>query len=147
MQRVRLFHGTAFTCQLASKAVTHLCTRKCEGCNIVRMSFRLAYIGKNRRRTKWQRLGNGIYFSPHASKCHFYSGTGVRGMFLADVVLGRSYKPSTMELERLCPPPGYHSSYGEAGKCGLNYDEYAVFDEVACLPLLLYVYSYTSTTE
>ncbi|KAI8050843.1 hypothetical protein BDF22DRAFT_755352 [Syncephalis plumigaleata] len=158
LHQYRLFHGTSFQCQLADKPADQLCKDNCEGCNIVRMSFKMACVGKNRRASKWQRLGHGIYFSPYASKCHYYSGTRVstlssnphrqvRGMFLTDVVLGRMYTPSNMELNRKSLPSGYHSIYGKAGNCGLNYDEYAIFDEEACLPVFLYVYSYKSSTE
>jgi hypothetical protein len=68
-------------------------------------------------------------------------------MFLSDVVLGRMYTPSNPEFRRKNLPSGYHSIYGRAGSCGLNYDEYAVFDEEACLPVFLYVYSYTFSAE
>jgi hypothetical protein len=77
LHQYRLFHGTSFQCQLADKQADQLCKKDCEGCDIIRMSFKLECVGKNRRPTKWQRLGHGIYFSPYASKCHFYSGTGV----------------------------------------------------------------------
>ncbi|RKP10755.1 hypothetical protein THASP1DRAFT_12406 [Thamnocephalis sphaerospora] len=168
----QLFHGTDFQCSLLAHlppkgrtTAQHrsLCQLpQCAGCGIVRNSFRMTHVGQNRRSTKWQRLGHGIYFSPWSSKCHYYGHPGecvwpsdsdgdskrrVRVMFLADVVLGISHQPHQPEYERTELPTGYHSSHGRAGTCGLNYEEYAVFSDVACMPRYLYIYSFTETTE
>lgn len=59
----------------------------------------------------------------------------------------------TVSQSLLQAPTGYHSTRGDLGKCGgrghgaLNYREWAVYDERACVPVHLIVYSYTSTTE
>jgi hypothetical protein len=162
LNKRKLFHGTDFICDLplilSTKDTTSTCEiSECAGCGIIRDTFRLAQAGKNRRQTKWQRLGHGIYFSPWSSKCHYYSYPGqrpwldtqrhMRIMFMADVILGKCYLPTQMEQDRRSLPQGYHSSHGRAGYCGLNYDEFVLFQEAACLPRYLYIYSFASTSE
>ncbi|RUS12551.1 hypothetical protein BC938DRAFT_478765, partial [Jimgerdemannia flammicorona] len=61
--------------------------------------------------------------------------------------------PETVTQSVQNAPSGYHSTRGELGKCGgrghgtLNYREWAVYDQHACVPVHLIVYSYTSTSE
>lgn len=52
----------------------------CATCGILAFGFDLSKSGqgsRDRGARVWQRFGDGIYFSPNSSKCHFYSKTGV----------------------------------------------------------------------
>ena len=68
-------------------------------------------------------------------------------MLLADVVVGRSHQPTKPLHALRQAPSGCHSVHGRAGSCRLNYDEHVVYRDDACLPVRLYVYSYTSSHE
>ncbi|CAB4486428.1 unnamed protein product [Rhizophagus irregularis] len=135
----------------------------CAGCGILMNSFKLDKVGINKQGRSFQRLGQGIYFTPYSSKAHFYghggakplpteAGRTCRMMFMTKVVLGNTWQPDRVSQNCRSPPAGHDSTWGRVGKCPhggavLNYEEYAVYRNDACLPSKYIAYSYTSTNE
>ncbi len=66
--------------------------------------------------------------------------SGFKSMFIAHVVLGKTYKPTKDEPNNRVAPQNCHSIEGDAGAGNLNYHEAAVFDECACRPAYLVIY-------
>ncbi|KAG0028237.1 hypothetical protein BGZ82_008535 [Podila clonocystis] len=136
----------------------------CATCGILAYGFDLSRTGqgsRDRGARVWQRFGDGIYFSPNSSKCHFYSKTGNTGyhpttkknfgtMIVAKVVLGKPYNPQSAgkaEEAWTAPPAGYDSVVARAGDGIVVYEENVVYAPAACLPTAIITYSFTSTTE
>ncbi|RIB20371.1 hypothetical protein C2G38_2244607 [Gigaspora rosea] len=159
-----LYHGTDHSCTIISSNSNMLCkTDDCAGCGIIMNSFDINKVGVNRQNRSFQRLGQGLYFTPHSSKAHFYGHGGAkplpvdpsrtcRIMFMTKVVLGNMWQPDQVAQNARSPPDGYDSTWGRVGHCPhggatLNYEEYAVYNHEACLPTKYIVYSYTSTSE
>ncbi|CAG8536305.1 6243_t:CDS:2 [Ambispora gerdemannii] len=162
-----LWHGTdQLCCILYDKPTTvpsPCATPNCPGCGILMNSFSMNKVGVNHQGRTFQRLGQGLYFTPHSSKAHFYghqgakslpndSGRYCRIMFLSKVVLGKPWEPEVVSQNARGPPEGYNSTWGRVGYCPhggakLNYEEYAVYRQEACLPVNYIAYSYTSSSE
>ncbi|KAI9590968.1 hypothetical protein BDF19DRAFT_456925 [Syncephalis fuscata] len=43
---MQLFHGTHFECNFTTKSTARLCRKDCEGCSIVKQSFKMECVGK-----------------------------------------------------------------------------------------------------
>ncbi|CAB4386060.1 ADP-ribosylation [Rhizophagus irregularis] len=159
-----LYHGTDHNCAVIYDALRELCkSSNCAGCGILMNSFKLDKVGINKQGRSFQRLGQGIYFTPYSSKAHFYghggakplpteAGRTCRMMFMTKVVLGNTWQPDRVSQNCRSPPAGHDSTWGRVGKCPhggavLNYEEYAVYRNDACLPSKYIAYSYTSTNE
>ncbi|KAF9319252.1 hypothetical protein BG003_009581 [Podila horticola] len=136
----------------------------CATCGILAFGFDLSKSGqgsRDRGARVWQRFGDGIYFSPNSSKCHFYSKTGNTGyhpttkknfgtMIVAKVVLGKPYHPQSagkVEETWKTPPAGHDSVVARAGDGIVVYEENVVYTPSACLPTAVITYSFTSTIE
>ncbi|KAG9307448.1 hypothetical protein G9A89_017278 [Geosiphon pyriformis] len=165
-----LWHGTDHTCSILHNAIqSNLCSsNNCPGCGVLMNSFLLSKVGVNYQGRTFQRLGQGIYFTPYSSKAHFYghggakplpreAGRTCRIMFLSKVttfkvILGNPWQPEKVSQNATSPPSGFDSTWGRVGYCPhggamLNYEEYAVYRQDACLPSNYVAYSYTSTSE
>jgi len=160
-----LYHGTDHDCAVIYAAVIQrLCkSSNCAGCGILMNSFNISKVGINKQGRTFQRLGQGLYFTPFSSKAHFYghkgakphpneSGRTCRMMFMTKVVLGKAWQPNRVDQNCRSPPSGFDSTWGRKGTCPhggavLNYEEYAVYRHDACLPTKYISYSYTSTNE
>ncbi|KAG0050373.1 hypothetical protein BGZ83_004838 [Gryganskiella cystojenkinii] len=136
----------------------------CATCGIIATGFDVTRSGNGSlergQAKRWQRFGHGVYFSPHTSKCHFYSKTGVTdrhpntqrrysSMVVSNVILGREYTALGTSGEQAwkAPPEGYHSVKGAEGHAGINFEENVVYIPDACLPSEIIVYSFVQTTE
>ncbi|RIA82632.1 hypothetical protein C1645_788011 [Glomus cerebriforme] len=139
-----LYHGTDHDCTIIYDAVRNLCkSTNCAGCGILMNSFNINKVGVNKQHRSFQRLGQGIYFTPYSSKAHFYghggakplpteAGRTCRIMFITKVVLGTTWQPDRVSQNCRSPPAGYDSTWGRKGYCPhggsvLNYEEYAVY--------------------
>ncbi|CAG8520825.1 9649_t:CDS:2 [Ambispora gerdemannii] len=168
-----LWHGTDQLCCILYDKPTILssptdvsspcATANCPGCGILMNSFLMNKVGVNHQGRKFQRLGQGLYFTPHSSKAHFYGHFGAKSlpndserycriMFLSKVVIGKPWEPEKVSQNARGPPKGYNSTWGRVGHCPhggskLNYEEYAVYRQDACLPVNYIAYSYTSSSE
>ncbi|EXX70571.1 hypothetical protein RirG_086280 [Rhizophagus irregularis DAOM 197198w] len=84
-------------------------------------------VGINKQGRSFQRLGQGIYFTPYSSKAHFYghggakplpteAGRTCRMMFMTKVVLGNTWQPDRVSQNCRSPPAGHDSTWGRVGK-------------------------------
>ncbi|RHZ61647.1 hypothetical protein Glove_346g137 [Diversispora epigaea] len=161
-----LYHGTDHICQIISDKShqNNLCkTDECCGCGILMNGFEISKVGHNKQGRSFQRLGQGLYFTPFSSKAHFYGNGGAkrsptditrtcRIMFMSKVAIGNPWEPQRVDQNLSSPPSGFDSTWGRKGRCPhgssvLNYEEYAIYRHDACLPLRYIAYSYTSTSE
>ncbi|CAG8581218.1 12733_t:CDS:2 [Ambispora leptoticha] len=162
-----LWHGTDQLCCIfydkPTIVPTPCATANCPGCGILMNSFSMQKVGANHQGRTFQRLGQGLYFTPHSSKAHFYGHLGAKSlpnengrycriMFLSKVIIGNPWAPESVAQNARGPPAGYNSTWGRVGHCPhggarLNYEEYAVYRQDACLPVNYIAYSYTSSSE
>lgn len=78
-------------------------------------------------------FGDGLYFSDQSTKAIRYATGGWGGggntsrtfMFLADVAMGKPYKPSGYGMSRI--PSGYDSCFAEGGRSGVQNNEMIVY--------------------
>eukprot|EP01133_Synstelium_polycarpum_P011958 gene11958-13938_t len=134
----RRWHGTKSLCLIGADERAAPCTNPgCAVCNICRTSFSI-FPG-----AKWNRFGDGVYFSATSSKSNDYIKSSIpnpnKVMFLCRVALGNPKNEYTDQCHYKAPPPGYNSVVGLPGQ-GLNYDEAVVYDTRACIPSYLIVF-------
>jgi len=155
-----LFHGTqqAEGCGFGSDLGAAPCdARDCRLCNILRTSFSLRHAGSVAARPAAnQRYGAGLYFSACSGKANDYASDRVLhgkvwgAIFLCKVAVGTSYEteddftldgfPAAADGAGELPPPGFDSVCGVVGR-RLNYPETVVYDERACVPSFLVIYT------
>ncbi|CAG8516199.1 2679_t:CDS:10 [Diversispora eburnea] len=150
-----LYHGTDHICQIISDKThqNNLCkTDRCGGCGILMNGFDISKVGHNNQRRTFQRLGQGLYFTPYSSKAHFYGHGGAkkcpkdnsrtcRIMFMSKVAIGNPWAPPKVSQNTSCIPAGYDSIWGRKGHCPhgsavLNYEEYAIYRRHSVGPIL-----------
>ncbi|GBC08148.1 hypothetical protein RclHR1_07930005 [Rhizophagus clarus] len=141
----RRFHGTRMKCLLGIETDTLCSDMTCAVCRIITEGYKLMYAKTSR--FKYQRFGDGIYFSSTSSKSDDFNreslknhnGVNYKVMFLNKVVVGRAFE-LIQEVRNLKGPPiNYDSVVGEPS-ASLYYDELVVYNESACIPQYLIVY-------
>ncbi|CAG8555203.1 14074_t:CDS:2 [Acaulospora morrowiae] len=170
-----LYHGTDHLCSIIfdTDKQSLLCKgTNCGGCGILMNGFDMAkekpkiyplQVGQNNQGRSFQRLGQGLYFTPYSSKAHYYGHGGqkvcpndssrtCRIMFMSKIVVGNPWQPHCVSQDARGPPEGFDSTWGKKGNCPhgssvLVYEEYAIYRHDACLPVRYIAYSYTSTVE
>ncbi|RIA79234.1 hypothetical protein C1645_841192 [Glomus cerebriforme] len=141
----RRFHGTRMKCLLGIKTDTLCSNVACAVCRIITEGYKLIYAKTSR--FKYQKFGDGIYFSSTSSKSDdfnrdslkHYNGAKYKVMFLNKVIVGRAFELSQENRTLTGPPINYDSVVGEPGGL-LYYDELVVYKEPACIPQYLIVY-------
>ncbi|CAD6981139.1 unnamed protein product [Tilletia controversa] len=89
---------------------------------------------------RWDRFGSAMYFSPVSSKAADYERKRngkhdrIRNVIIARVATGREEVMSRKAPYKEATSNGYDCVYGPAGRAGLNYAEYAVYNDFAALP-------------
>jgi len=138
------FHGTRRRCRIGDPGqARELCEdSQCNVCLILRSSFAVNRSGTAPFRN-FLRFGRGVYTSSISSKADDYNvsqtNSDFKAMFVARVLLGRSFPLYYTQTTLLQPPPGYDSVLGEVGK-DLNYDEQIVYRDDAIRPAYLILY-------
>ncbi|RGB33356.1 hypothetical protein C1646_654462 [Rhizophagus diaphanus] len=141
----RRFHGTRMKCLLGIQTDMLCPDMNCAVCRIITEGYKLIYAKTSR--FKYQKFGDGIYFSSTSSKSDdfnkksmkYYNGVNYKVMFLNKVVVGRAFELTQEKRTLTGPPINYDSVVGEPSTL-LYYDELVVYDESACIPQYLVVY-------
>jgi hypothetical protein len=130
---------------LGIKSDTLCSDMTCAVCRIITEGYKLIYAKTTK--FKYQRFGDGIYFSSTSSKSDdfnrgslkYYNGVNYKVMFLNKVVVGKALE-LTQENRTLTGPPINHDSVVGEPSALLYYDELVVYNESACIPQYLIVY-------
>ena len=85
-------------------------------------------------------FGDGVYFSDQSTKSIRYATGAWQGsgntervfMFIADVALGKSYKPRGYQHGSFRIPAGYNSCFAEGGVSGVQNNEFIVYNTYQC---------------
>ncbi len=143
----KYFHGTKLQCPITT--YLEFCNDfSCGVCGIARRGFDLSRV----RHHRWQRFGPAFYLAPNSSKSNDYplgidfdSTSSFQAVLLCNVAPGRKYQVLYNKTRLQGPPPGYHSVYGKTKLFGmfgdLNYEEVALYDNEAILPMYVIFYS------
>jgi hypothetical protein len=135
-----LWHGTSRRCSGTSLSRCGS-SQDCNLCGIGRSGFLMSKAGGH-----WQRFGSAIYFASNSSKAHDYStdqsaSQQIRVLLLCAVVLGNCFE-TTSDMPHLAQAPAGHDSvHGKVGG-SLNYEEFAIYNDDAVIPLYAVEYSY-----
>jgi len=96
----------------------------------------LTIVPSGASHTTGRMYGDGLYFSDVFTKALNYATTFWGGrdegryfVLLADVAMGRAYRPSDGYGRQSLPRPGYDSTFAEAGQSGTRNNEQIVYAE------------------
>ncbi|CAD6899900.1 unnamed protein product [Tilletia controversa] len=139
---LRLYHGTKVKCNFGPGATVPCHKMDCYLCQIVKNGFRhpLPNYADPINGKRWDRFGSAMYFSPVSSKAADYERKRngkhdrIRNVIIARVATGREEVMSRKAPYKEATSNGYDCVYGPAGRAGLNYAEYAVYNDFAALP-------------